>query len=473
MVGVPGRSKACVTCLKRKKRCDLEKPFCGTCRKARVQCGGYHRPRIFINNTVENQSQQLVKKERSTNRSDSDESRRSSTASVALPASLAQSAYQAKYMDMFWRMYLPNGQALSVEVTQIALGGWIDAIIDLHASESVLQKSLLAMSVTAVGKQENNQFLREEGRRLYTSSLQGLTLALKNPRRATSDAVLTAIRLSSFYESMFGQNDGEIQQARAWQAHNAGDVALITSRSPYSFMAGHAHELFADGRANLTMSYLRRRKRCFLAEPGWKTIPWLQQEKTPRDHLMDVLLDLTGLFEDLDTMKTCPDPIDKTIARQQIIDGLLQMHQDLLTWEVLHAPDFHPPKVPPTRVRPHEIAGAHLMTTFWATVIIIASNLASIYEPGQGIDLGIDLDLLCSNIVHTFLLFVHPSLGLFRTHITTYPMTVAIHYICAAGPKRLVEERRILADCLYDPALSGVRQFIVSMKDDSPLEFLD
>jgi hypothetical protein len=50
---------------------------------------------------------------------------------------------------------------------------------------------------------------------------------------------------------MFGQNDGEMQQARAWQAHNAGDVALITSRSPYSFMTGYAHELFADGRANL------------------------------------------------------------------------------------------------------------------------------------------------------------------------------------------------------------------------------
>jgi hypothetical protein len=165
-----------------------------------VECGGYHRPRIFINNTVDNQSQQLVKKERSTSRSDSDESRGCSTASVTLPPSLAQSAYQAKYMDMFWRIYLPNGEALSVEVTQIALGGWIDAIIDLHASESVLQKSLLAMSVTAVGKQENNQSLREEGRRLYTSSLQGLTLALRDSRRATSDAILTAIRLSSFYE---------------------------------------------------------------------------------------------------------------------------------------------------------------------------------------------------------------------------------------------------------------------------------
>ncbi|KAL4878812.1 hypothetical protein BJY04DRAFT_195122 [Aspergillus karnatakaensis] len=468
MVGVPGRSKACVTCLKRKKRCDLEKPFCGTCRKARVECGGYHRPRIFINNTIENQSQQLVRKGKSTSDGDSD-----TTTSVALPNSLAHSAYQAKYMDLFWRLYLPNGQALTVELTQVALGGWVDAIIDLHTSDNVLRKALVAMSVSAVGKMEDSRLLREEGRKLYTGSLQSLASALKDPRRATSDATLTAIRLSSFWESMFGQSDGEIQQARAWQAHNLGDIALISSRSPYSFMSGHAHELFADGRTNLTMSYLRNRKRCFLADPEWKTIPWLQQPKTPRDHLFDVLLDLTGLFEDLDLMKICPNPGKKELAKKHIIDRFFQLHQDLLAWEILYSPPYEPPLQPPETVRPQEIAGAHLMTTYWASVIIVASNLQSLVGPDNELELGVDLDLFCSKLIRSSRLFVHPSLGLFRTHITTYPMTVAIHYICAAGPKRLVEERRLLADCLYDPALSGVRQFIVSMKDDQPLEFLE
>ncbi|KAL4802932.1 hypothetical protein BDV18DRAFT_145871 [Aspergillus unguis] len=479
MVGVPGRSKACVTCLKRKKRCDLAKPTCGTCLKARVECGGYHRPRIFINNTIENQAQskQLVKKTKNTTIlggcSNSSSPSSSGDSDVALPSGLARTAYQARYMDMWWRIYLPNGQALSGELTEIALGRWIDAVHDLHAGESVLKKALLGLSLTAVGRQEGRPYLKEEGRRMYTSSLQGLTVALKDPTRATSDAILTSIRLLSFYESLFGRNEGDIRQIRAWQAHNAGDIALISARSPYSFISGHAHDLFADGRSNLTMSYLRQRKRCFLADPEWKTIPWLYHEKNPRDYLFDILLDLCGYFEDLDTMKSLKDPYERELSRQLVLDGLLQLHQDLLAWQLLHAPDFEPISKVPDHLLAHQIAGAHLMTSFWASVIIITSNIQALVQPDEEFDPVFDLDACCADLVRTLPLFAHPNLGLFRQHLTTYPVTVAIHYICAAGPRRLVEERRILADCLYDPALAGVRQFISHMKEDSPEEFLN
>ncbi|KAL5001591.1 hypothetical protein BDV10DRAFT_182156 [Aspergillus recurvatus] len=389
---------------------------------------------------------------------------------VALPSELARSAYQARYMDLFWRIYLPNGKALSLELTQVALGKWIDAIHDLHGSENALRKALLAMSLSAVGKQEDDRHLKKEGRRLYTSSLKSLAVALKDAKRVNSDAILTAVRLLSFYESCFGQNDGEVKQVRSWQAHNEGDIALIAARSPHSFISGHAHDLFADGRSNLIMSYLRQRKRCFLADPDWKMIPWLQREKNPRDHLMDILLDLTGLFEGLDNMKATLDSdlFEKEVSCQKILDGFVQLHQDLITWQVLHAPDFEPLAQVPDILPPRHIAGAHLMTTFWASVIIIVSNIQALCA----FDSIFDLDACCANMIRTFPIFIHPSLGLFRTHLTTYPFTVAIHYICAAGPQRLVDERRILVDCLYDPALSGVRQFISNMKDEMPEEFL-
>ncbi|KAL4927852.1 Zn(II)2Cys6 transcription factor domain-containing protein [Aspergillus undulatus] len=388
MVGVPGRSKACVTCLKRKKRCDLEKPFCGTCRKARVEYGGYTT------------SMQLVKEERSNSAPD-----------VALPPALVRSAYQARYMDLFWQMYLPNGQALSIEVTQVALGGWIDAIHDLQNHETVLKKALVAMSVSAVGRQENNKFLKEEGRRLYTNSLQSLSATLQDPKRATSDSIWTAIRLASFWESMFGQNDGEVKQVRSWQAHNAGEIALISTRSPYMFISGHVHGLFADSRSNL-------------------------------------------------------------LFRQTLTDEFNGLQQELVTWQLLHAPDFELYEAAPKKLLSQQIAVSHLMTTFWATEIIVASNLQVLCLPGEELDIAFDLDLCCANITRTFPLFIYPAMGLFRTHVTTYPMTVAMHYICSAGPKRLVNERRILADCLFDPALVGVRQFMSHMKDEFPMEFL-
>ncbi|KAL2870001.1 Zn(II)2Cys6 transcription factor domain-containing protein [Aspergillus lucknowensis] len=474
MVGVPGRSKACVTCLKRKKRCDMEKPFCGTCRKARVECGGYHRPRIFINNTMEDHNKQLVEKERGPSRRVGDRNRSSSSGSdVALLTSLAKSAYQVKYMDLFWRLYLPNGQKLSAEVTRLALGGWIDAIQDLHGKETVLEKALLAMSVTAVARQEGDSFLKEEGRRLYGRALQSASAAMKDPRRATSDGVLTAVRLFSFYEALFGQTTIAKEQTRSWQVHNEGDIALMTARSPYTFISGYAHELFSDGRANLAMSYLRRRKRIFLIEPEWKIIPWLEREKNPRDRLVDVLVDMTALFEDTDLMKACEDRYEKEYLRQQVTDGFIQLQQDLLAWQSLFAPDFRPFTELPGDVPAYELAGAHLMTMFWATAIVVSSNLGALcVPPGEEQDFGWDLDEFCGNIVRTIPFFCHPSMGLFRAHVITYPLTVALHYICAAGPTRLAEERRILADCLYDPACAGVRQFIASTKEEYAQEFL-
>ncbi|TQV93790.1 C6 zinc finger domain-containing protein [Cordyceps javanica] len=48
MVGVPGRSKACNTCLKRKIKCDLAKPHCGNCAKSKRICGGYARKTAYV-----------------------------------------------------------------------------------------------------------------------------------------------------------------------------------------------------------------------------------------------------------------------------------------------------------------------------------------------------------------------------------------------------------------------------------------
>ncbi|PUU75460.1 hypothetical protein B9Z19DRAFT_926392, partial [Tuber borchii] len=51
MVGVPGRSKGCNTCRKRKIRCDQKRPECGNCIKSNRACAGYHRAVVFRNAT--------------------------------------------------------------------------------------------------------------------------------------------------------------------------------------------------------------------------------------------------------------------------------------------------------------------------------------------------------------------------------------------------------------------------------------
>ncbi|KAK7988164.1 hypothetical protein PG989_008479 [Apiospora arundinis] len=47
MVGVPGRSKGCATCRKRRVKCDEAKPLCQRCIKAGFECLGYGRERLW------------------------------------------------------------------------------------------------------------------------------------------------------------------------------------------------------------------------------------------------------------------------------------------------------------------------------------------------------------------------------------------------------------------------------------------
>ncbi|KFY19776.1 hypothetical protein V491_04223, partial [Pseudogymnoascus sp. VKM F-3775] len=50
MVGVPGRSKGCNTCRKRRIACSLDTPACKQCIKSNRECGGYQRERLWVPN---------------------------------------------------------------------------------------------------------------------------------------------------------------------------------------------------------------------------------------------------------------------------------------------------------------------------------------------------------------------------------------------------------------------------------------
>jgi len=41
-------------------------------------------------------------------------------------------------------------------------------------------------------------------------------------------------------------------------------------------------------------------------EPEWKTVPWLEIPKTPKDMLLDVYVEIPGLFETSDKIRGSP-----------------------------------------------------------------------------------------------------------------------------------------------------------------------
>lgn len=149
-----------------------------------LQCAGYARELVFVNSTKQSPSSTL--------------------STVALPASLAHSAYEERCLGLFWSAYLPNGRALSSNAVQDTLGGWSNTIRDLYSTDVMLKKAVLALCLATAGKLEGVRWMSEEGLTLYISALQDMSVALKKRSKANGDSILTAAKLFSLYEVRIG-----------------------------------------------------------------------------------------------------------------------------------------------------------------------------------------------------------------------------------------------------------------------------
>ncbi|GKT93743.1 C6 zinc finger domain protein [Colletotrichum tofieldiae] len=126
MVGVPGRSKGCNTCRKRKKGCQ----------KAGIDCAGYERKRIFVNVThpvATSNSKAVVPVVRT----------------VVQTPSLSQSAFEDKVFDLFWEGYMPEAPLCTPgsPIVRYSNADWATTVRDLYRTDIALRQSLLALSL--------------------------------------------------------------------------------------------------------------------------------------------------------------------------------------------------------------------------------------------------------------------------------------------------------------------------------------
>ncbi|KAJ0274988.1 hypothetical protein COL940_009045 [Colletotrichum noveboracense] len=160
MVGVPGRSKGCNTCRKRKKGCDLQRPVCGQCLKAGIECAGYERKRIFVNVTSNNPKP-----------------KNTALALVAPPTIQAplfsHSAYEEKILDLFWETYMPDAPAFTpgTPIVRYSHSDWAATVQDLYRTDAALRQSLLAISLGTIGRRDKQVWMIDEGLKFYCQAL--------------------------------------------------------------------------------------------------------------------------------------------------------------------------------------------------------------------------------------------------------------------------------------------------------------
>lgn len=241
-----------------------------------------------------------------------------------LPEDLSRTAFEVKSFSLFWDLYLPEARFLPSDSGSSTAAEWAKVVQDLSPEHNVLRSALLAVSVSRIGRSNEDSYMIGKGMELYGKALFQVNRALRDPNRAQGDGLLAACRLLSFYEqfnvSCPSELSDRLSQVRNWQHHVQGSGKLIEFRGLQKHSSQHGHKMFVETRMSGVILAIMNRKTTFLSEPDWSRVPWETIPKTIRDELMDIMVLVPHVCEEFDQIKLCQDT-SQAVQRGQILIG--------------------------------------------------------------------------------------------------------------------------------------------------------
>jgi hypothetical protein len=204
-----------------------------------------------------------------------------------------------------------------------------------------------------------------------------------------------------------------------------------------------------------------------LSEERWRTLPWRNHPKSLKDRLIDILVDMPTLREDLDTLNCCDDPSQRASLRKKLIEDCWRHDKRLAEWYKTMPPaseDSFRVRDANESLKPEDLAEAHITTLYWSICLILYREIPGIIGSDVVLPDRMNARAYCRKIIKTLPIFLHPSVGTFRTHILTFPMHLALRYIQDFVPKEeMVEERELLASYLERPEITSIGKFMGSL----------
>ncbi|KAJ5377961.1 uncharacterized protein N7496_005370 [Penicillium cataractarum] len=336
-----------------------------------------------------------------------------SSVTVMDQVTFSRAALESALEGMFWDSYLPNSRCSSLlDYNQRILGGSISVVRELLPSSLLLRTAVGAMALRSAASTNNDPHSsKQQAMRLHASALQQVRKILTT--RGKNDLeVLSATRVFSFYEAL------------------------------------HA---------------LTTRKGTILVQPAWLNDPWEIHPKTVKDMLVDIILEVPSLYEGIDEMES-NQRFDSN-SRQPLQQSAYATIVRLLQWGekfAIQGVSLRPNWQHHPGFTTEEIVGVHLMTFYWATLMLAHGAYLTISN-GEPHGLDIDADDCCRKIIHCIPLFLHPSTGIFRQHLMPFPAMTAIRHLNLTHPSVLRPEREYLLSISETPQLAGMRKFMTSL----------
>ncbi|KAF1984725.1 hypothetical protein K402DRAFT_455606 [Aulographum hederae CBS 113979] len=425
MVGRGGRSKGCFNCRRKKKGCDLKRPFCTQCLHSNTPCEGYDQSMTFIAITQDaagsSKSSSPPRVTALAARKDLRKFQRP-VADIALPGSLARSALQEKTLGLFFELfpYKPPNHAPYSGI--VPTEDWVDVARARYCRDDALKLALLALSAMKIGRDHGDQTVVEQGLRVYGKALLEVNKGIQDMERVKGDEMLCACFILGQFEM----------------------IAAITSR-----------------------------KTSFLGQPAWKEIPWTNHPKSLKDELLDIMLDIPSILELDDFLRDLVSSHETTRGWSTLLMQCLSINDSLQSWRRrlthhLHAQQNHshpgfvetgdqegsPPPLndgspeddifSPENVLSHGLPAGILKMYFWTTLVLVYTTYHravanSKVPPGWHGHRGTPTTSLPSpripalNILRSLPSFFSPTLGPFASQTITFPLGMALQYFSAAA----------------------------------------
>ncbi|KAH7195332.1 hypothetical protein DER44DRAFT_791163 [Fusarium oxysporum] len=490
MVGVPGRSKACVTCRRRKKGCDKKVPFCGQCLAMGIPCEGYERQQIWLNSEGSTQKSYTKSPSRSSSSSPSNSSPPAPV--VILHDSLTRTARTQKFTGLFWSDYLSGGSGFSLKASGITSAKWMALYEVLSDAEASLQYVAMALSTATLGANNNDTQLMNKSQQAYGLAMQQMALSFVSPSR-NKDGILAAIQLMRVHEQLFGtgisaaQKNSPVSQIKGFRKHIDGETALILSREPEDSWSSMGRQLLADGRLTLINAYISRRKRSPYNK-GWKQSQlWRLVTNSPLNQLINILVEVPALLEDLDILRDAPSQelYNSILLRcrsceVEILSLGLEFGEAITTYDYTYTRESLP-----LPTNDDDLAIVYLSCCYWMTCLFIYSTMGfceveSMDPYTRGPILSCPSQRIAMSyaykIAHSIHLLFEPPAGTYSSVAAFFLLGTALRYLIMiethGGHNITSKERLLLVKVFTRPFLgSFVGRFLQNLQVDDGIDY--
>ena len=219
-------------------------------------------------------------------------------------------------------------------------------------------------------------------------------------------------------------------------------------------------------------------KRTFLSDPAWLTVPWTEEPKSPRDDLIDILVQIPALFEDIDILALRTDSRGDIISR--IRGTYTGIDADPVTWRETKFPRDQRVALQALSNRiptSSDFWVAHLLTLFW-TACLVTHNMmrvASTIAPEIWVDTTLpeecsrsSLDSYCENITSVVDVLFHPTAGVFGSQFALFPVSCSLLYLTTTQQLKSETADKLLGNFSAHRSRQPLQKFVLGVVREWP-----